>query len=457
MKKVSFMVAFLAIIQITLGVQLAEAQQRLSDRRTVEEALDVAGEDIGKELEELFEQLGVTAEKIGEKLEKWAEENSEELDAWSQKYGDQWERFGNRLSRTMEGISADQEDVWNRWASRYEQSLQSWADQLDSDELNAKNVGAFVDKNLEMLSRMPLGQLVDQMLEDGVNEFRSAPWESIDELGRLAKNALEEPMEELGSLTIEGSRTKRALERSAREMGKSLEQLKQDIGRNISDSDARDLLDDRRRGEDPRIKALTELLKRDNITEEQRNRAESMIDAIRSIESKSRGNGQNSWTEAPKSRQKRVDVPRRDQILERIEREKKRHAEALESFNDDLRRSSEESQRMERQKSNQRWQAEEARKAKRADGKALDPNSRRPSNAKKDPLQWFRDDDGRQPRRAKQGSQRPQNPNKNRSAKSSKWEIEEIKSQTDANDDLKLLQKQIEELRKEIQRLKKDK
>lgn len=450
------MVAFLAIIQITLGVQLAEAQQRLNDRRTVEEALDVAGEDIGEELEELFEQLGVTAEKIGKKLERWAEENSEELEAWSEKYGNQWERFGNRLSRKMEGIAADQEDVWNRWASRYEQSLERWADQLESDELSAENVGDFVEQNLDMLSKMPLGKLVDQVLEDGVGELRGAPWESLDELGRLAKSALEEPLEELSGLTIEGARTKRALERSAREMGRSLEQLKDDIGRNISDSDLKDLLSDRQRDEDPRIKALNELLGRDNITEEQKNRIESMIDAIRSMDRKANDRGGDLRPSA-KSRQDRVDVPRRDQIMQRIEREKQRHAEALENFNDDLRRSSEESRRMDRERANQRWRAEDARRAKRADGKALDPNSRRPDNAKKDPLQWFRDDDGRQPRRQKQSTQRRQNQQQG----NGEWKIDEIEKETPEIDDsdkqLDLLKQQIEELRREIQRLKRDK
>ena len=52
------MVALLAIIQIVLGARNSQAQERLGqDRRTVEEALDLAGDDIGQELEELFEQL----------------------------------------------------------------------------------------------------------------------------------------------------------------------------------------------------------------------------------------------------------------------------------------------------------------------------------------------------------------------------------------------------------------
>jgi len=429
------MVALLAIIQITLGIRQAQAQDRLGqNRRTVEEALDLAGEDIGKELEELFEQLEITGDKIGQKIERWAEENSEELEAWSEKYGDQWERFGDRFAR----------GIWTQWAERYERDIERWADRLDSEELNAESIGGFVESNLDMLSKMPLGQLVDQALEDGVGELKGAPWESLDELGRLAKSALEQPIEELGSLTIEGARTKRALEDATQEMGRSLGRLKEDIGRNISD-DARD--DSASRSE-ARIRALKALLKRDGITEEQRERVEEMIDGIRATQL----DGIERRMRAAESRQRDVDVPKRDQILERIKREKKRHAEALDQFNQDLRRSSEESREMERQKSNEIWRIDDARSTKRPDGRNLDSNSRKPANAR-EPQSFFRDGDGRQPRKQNSNSRRAQSHDSKRGSSDKDHADAESKK---SDSEMEALRRQVEELRKEVQRLRND-
>jgi len=434
------MVAFLAVLQLTMGARLAQAQQRLpQDRRTVEEALDLAGEDIGAELEELFEQLGTTAEKIGQKLEIWAEENSEELEAWSEKYGHKWEEFGNRFSKKMERMASDQEDVWNQWAQRYEKSLERWSDQLENEELSAENVGDFVERNLDMLSKMPLGQLVDQALEDGLSELGDAPWESLDELGQLAKSALEQPLDELSGLTIDGVKAKRALEDKAREMGRTFDRLKDDIGRNLSDSKTPERIrrDDNRL--DARIRALKELRQREDATPVQIQRIDQMIDAIRDLKKHS-----SDLKPTAETRQGRVDVPRRDQIQERIRREKQRHAEALDQFNDDLKRSSEASRNIERQKLEMKWKTEDARKAKRVDGKDLDSNSNLPANAKKNQNQWTRD--GRLPSKQK---------NQNLQKRDNK--TTDKKADPNQESELDMLRKQIEQLRKEVERLKKEK
>ena len=72
MKKASFLVAFLAFLQLIAGLRSAQAQdrERQQDRRTVEEALDRAGDDIGEELESLLNQLGQTSDQLGGSLEQ---------------------------------------------------------------------------------------------------------------------------------------------------------------------------------------------------------------------------------------------------------------------------------------------------------------------------------------------------------------------------------------------------
>lgn len=461
------MVALLAVIQILMSSRLSQAQDlRLKqdahdDRRTVEEALDAAGEDLGEELEELFKHLDATSQKLGQKIEHWAEENSEELSAWSKKYGDQWEAFGEQLGSTMESIADDQQGLWSRWAERYERDLELWANDLEKDQLTGENIGRFIDSNLEALSKMPLGKLVDQALEDGVDELRNAPWDSLDELGLLAKDALQAPLEEFAELTIDGAKTRRALNRSAREMGRTLERLKDDIGRNISDSDLLDLIDDEVLGDsgsqeienDPRIKRLKELLEKDGVTEQQRQAIEDMIDAIRSS-----AGGSDQAMERPRrsgaGRSNRtIDVPRRDQILEKIEREKKRHAEALQDFNRDLQRSTENSLQNQRQKSDIQWRERNQRNYKGPGGKNLESQS---GSSKTEQLKYFRDGDGRQPRSQKQNSRRASN------RKSSRGESAPAQTQapSDADEEkaeaIQTLLRQVEELRKEVESLKKD-
>ena len=98
MKKVSFLVALLAMVQITMGQRNALAQQPLpSDRTAVEEALDRAGHDVADELERLVEELGGNSDQLSQSLERWAEANAQELEAWSNKYAKKWESWGNRF------------------------------------------------------------------------------------------------------------------------------------------------------------------------------------------------------------------------------------------------------------------------------------------------------------------------------------------------------------------------
>ena len=476
MKKVSFMVALLAVIQILLGSRISQAQNlrlnqdRHDDRRTLEEALDAAGEDIGQELEELFEQLDATSQKIGEKFERWAEENSEELSAWSDKYGDQWEWFGERLSHTMESIADDQRGVWSQWAERYERDLQQWGNDLETDELTGENIGRFIDDNLEALSKMPLGKLVDQALEDGVGELRNAPWESLEELGVLAKDALQEPIEEFAELTIDGAKAKRAFDRSAREMGNALQRLGEDIERNIADSDLLDLVDEEQLRDsglaeqaknDPRIKRLQELLQNDELPELKRQAIEEMIDAFRSSAGSSRGLDRDNA-------RRNIDVPRRDQILEKIEREKKRHAQALDDFNMDLQRSSQDSLESQRRESDIQWRIKDSRAPKRLDGKDLDSL---PRSGKTDRLKFFRDGDGRQPRTQKQSAGRSLNRSQKRSSNGGSAQqvgdrSDDAGQEPDAilyldKEDKKqraieTLLRQVEELREEVETLKRD-
>ena len=375
MKKVSFLVAFLAFLQLASGARTF-AQDRLSNdaRRTVEEALDLAGGDIGEELEHLAEQLGLSADRLGAHLERWAEENSEELEAWSEKYSEEWEAWGERFGKKIERIAEDQEGVWGKWAQGYERDLERFVDRLESSEdFEPEQLGNFVEQNLRSLSKMPLGQLVDQALEDGVGELSKAPWESLEELGVLAQDALEEPLGELTEVLGENSNERQAIERGARNLSRAVEQFTDDLERNVSDDRVADQDRNSRRQdslEDARISALKNQRDRGDLSDAQIERIDAAIKTIEDVGSLRRDKNQRRRV-SDEMQERRIDLPKRDQIKARIEREKRRHEETLRQFNNDLNRSSEESRRSEQRESDRAFRARDSRSPKGVDGNNL--------------------------------------------------------------------------------------
>ncbi len=218
MKQITFLVAFVTLLQIAAGSQ-AYSQERLPGdaTRSVEEALELAGKQSTHELEAWLRQLEQSAERIGRHLDRWAEEHSEELDAWSDKYARQWESWGERFGQKMERLAAEQESVWALWAEGFRQDLDGWTTELESGELTSKQWLIFARQNLETLGKMPVGQLVDQALEEGLGQLGEAPLESLEELGELAKSALEAPLRELSEILDENSEHQKAIERDRRE------------------------------------------------------------------------------------------------------------------------------------------------------------------------------------------------------------------------------------------------
>lgn len=431
MKKVTFLVAFFALLQAASGTP-SFAQERFPDdsKRNVEEALELASQDIADEMEELLQQLEISAEKIGQQLERWAEDNSQELEDWSQKHAQKWEAWGNRFGQKMEQLAADQEDVWTNWAQRYEKDLGRWTNQLESNELAPEQMGQFLEQNLKSLSQMPLGQMVDQALKEGLGELSDAPWDSLEELGELAKTAFEEPLSELTEILDENSDERKAVERSVRGVGRALEEFDNAL-RDVPEAKVRPRV---RELEDPRVRALKELRNRDDLTGQQRDRIDEMIKSIQDASHlrpvpKVR-------TDRPRDLEPRIDVPRTDQIKEKIEREKKRQLKQdsrlprAEPLKETIRESDQKSKQL------------DARLPKRADGKNVDGSLKKPANSGRDASQRFQRDgrDGKANRKPAAET--------NRSSTA--------KSDAKAPSEIDLLREEIARLRREVQALKKE-
>ena len=413
MKQVSFLVAILAFLQIASGSP-AIAQQRQSD-------------------DDPHQQIELSAEKIGEQLEHWAQDNSQELEAWKKKYAEQWESWGQRFAKKMEQLAADEEDVWGHWARKYEQDLDRWTQELESSELAPRQIGQFVQKNLKTLSRIPLGQMVDQALEESLGELSEAPWESLGELGEIAKQAFEEPINELSKILDKKSNKQQAIERNAGGIGESLEQFDKAVDRENSAKKENPEAGDRA---DPRIKALKKLREREDMTRQQRARIDELIQTIQDASHlKTDLKGEADASDRAGDRESRIDVPRTDQIKEKIQREKNRQSQR------DSIRSGKSIQREAQQTSDQESKKLSARLPKRVDGKNLDRAQKKPTNPQKGASQRFQRDgrDGKA----------------NRKPAVETIRIPSAKSNANVNSEIEVLRAEIAKLRREMQSLNK--
>lgn len=335
MKNVSFLVAFLAFLQVAAGSR-AFGQDFLSDdaRRTVEEALDLTGEDISKELASLVAQLELDAEQLSSQLENWVESNSDELEAWSDKHSPQWEAWGERFGKKLEHLTKDQENAWSQWAQGYEKNLERLTGELESSDLSALQLERLVKQNLKSISKMPLGQLVDQALEEGLGELGSAPWASLGELGELASAAVEEPA---GDLARAISSTAAKGEKFVRDRQKADSTSPGEYQANAQTRREREF-GQLKLTNSGRLRALKNLKQRGNLTDDELERVDLLMGAVEKqnadiVARFLRGKQAESPNLDPPSR---IESPSREQLKTFLEREVKRHEDSLRKLKEEL-------------------------------------------------------------------------------------------------------------------------
>ncbi len=460
-QKLYFLIAIFACFDLATATRIAHAFAPQNDE-SIEATIDELGDEVGDALEQLAESLAKSADRLGEHFEEWAEEHAEELDDWSAKYAQKWEGWADGLERKMEKFAGDQEGIWADWASDYEQKWDRWASQLESEEIDAEAIGELVERNLKMLSEMPLGQMVDQVLRDGVGELGDAPWESLGELSELAKSAMQQPLDEFAQMSETGSRERTAIDRSVRDLQRTLGKIadqtrsqkgasKEELSRSEVEIQARS-------------RALKKLLNRDDLSDRQRQRLNDMLatlsDAEAMLAAKSNDRSRDNLRSRSNARPPRDDSRKRSRdaarfqnerdIRARMDEEKRRHEETIKQFNEDLRRSSEASRKAEAKR-----REAESRRDKRVDGKDLDPDSKKQTEKKA--LRWLtgqQGDKGVSDDAAKSGKSR-------RSTTSQKRKSNQKRSANDkvanAKSEVELLRQEIELLREEIRKMKSDK
>ncbi|MEM9944249.1 MAG: hypothetical protein AAF939_22025 [Planctomycetota bacterium] len=450
MKKSAYLITLVTLLQIILGGRYSSAQIQQQDRKSVEEALDQAGSELSHELELLFSQLAESSEKMEQVLESWAQQNADKIEMWQERYGDQWDRWANQMANRLERLSDRQEDVWSQWAQDFESELSLWAEDLEKngEGLTADQFQNLVARNIRTFSRIPAGQLVDELMEQGVGGLADAPWDSLGELDVLAEQSIAEPLAELeielSNLLQPDGHAAEAMGQSGRRMIRTLDQLRKDVERTISDDESsvsKTTESDLETSEksNPAIRSLKDLLDSGDISEDQKDRIRNAISVLR--------NGDLKKAEVQKTEKKLEEVsPRQDGIRSKIRQEKQRRL--LDEFNVDLKKSSEQSRKEQLQKEQKqlRWKVE-AKDSKRVDGRKQDANPTSRKNTTTDPLNFFRN--GREPRKSENGS-------KSKHRKSDSKGSGGQPNRASRNDELQELKKEIAELKQIIKKLMDD-
>lgn len=130
-------------------------------------------------------------------LETFLQKHGKELESWAEKHASDWEKWAEKFESNMEGFANEQEHVWEKWADDYSKRWENWAAGLESGDFDPKEMHKLIDKNLEMLSEMPLDNLIEGALKEGLGELKNAPWQSLGELHELVGGSIEQALSEM--------------------------------------------------------------------------------------------------------------------------------------------------------------------------------------------------------------------------------------------------------------------
>lgn len=407
------------------------------------------GQEIEKEeiqeaveaVEEIADEIGEQVEEIGEAIEKWMEENSDEIEEWVEQHGDSWEEWAEEFEEKMSRWAAGQERVWERWAKRYTDRWEGWSSRLESDEIDSDELGKIIEGNIKMLSDIPLGQLIDGALKEGLSHLEDAPWESIDGLQSMIRRSIEQSVE---MAEEEIANAGERIDRAAREM--AAKQRRND-GRRGEDEDVdfilpvveklQNSMDSKREAveskSDDKMKELQQLLKNKNADWED---VEAIIREMRKI------------------KKERMDLEKKS-LLDAYEAAKKQKRESAQKRNGEFKQARELARK---QAIENARQAAEARLKKRS----VDGQSRKAEDREQIAKKLAEKAEVRQKRLEQLIRRFEETQEENRSSRDSLKKIYEQLAKEEKKIDSKdamieQLKDQIKDLSKEIKSLKKDK
>ena len=122
------------------------------------------------------------------------EVDSEQIEAWAEKHAGEWESWAEKFEQKMEKWAAGQEKQWESWADNYSEQWEGWAEKIESGEIKPEEIQQLVEKKLKMLKDMPLGDMIEGALKEGLGELENMPIESLGELHELVGGSLEQAL-----------------------------------------------------------------------------------------------------------------------------------------------------------------------------------------------------------------------------------------------------------------------
>ena len=149
-------------------------------------------------------QPSVMAQEVNEsQVEELLDNQAKSMEDWAEKHSADWEEWAEMFEAKMEAWGKEQEVIWEKWAESYSAEWEQWGDKLESGELKEADIKKLLDRNLSMLSDMPLAELVDGLLQDGLQELKNAPWDSLHELQDLVGGSIEKSLEAIEKETAD--------------------------------------------------------------------------------------------------------------------------------------------------------------------------------------------------------------------------------------------------------------
>ena len=186
-----------------------QAQEKSSDvAEQVHDAGDAAGdaaEAIGETMDDVAEHVGEVSEEFSKQLGKWMDEHGENLNGWTNEHGKDWQTWANSVQGRAEKWAEAQNKQWGSWSQLYETEMKSLTAKLDQEDLSAEEVGKLIDKNLDMLSKMPIGQMIENGIKEAADGLKTAPLKSLDGLKDIAGEAFQDSVKAAGEVASTGA------------------------------------------------------------------------------------------------------------------------------------------------------------------------------------------------------------------------------------------------------------
>ena len=187
-------IATTSLLAIAFAAPLKiQAQEKPSDvAEQVHDAGDAAGEAaeaIGETMDDVAEHVGEVSEEFSKQLGKWMDEHGENLNGWTNEHGKDWQTWANSVQGRAEKWAEAQNKQWGNWSQVYETEMKLLTAKLNQEDLSAEEVGKLIDKNLDMLSKMPIGQMIEEGIKEAADGLKTAPLKSLDGLKDIAGGA----------------------------------------------------------------------------------------------------------------------------------------------------------------------------------------------------------------------------------------------------------------------------